>query len=154
MCRQTFPLSIVRMLEMEFMLSSVHHYSSYVRVGHYFLKYWSETSLFVCLKLVLISAGQITGFVCQDALVFNLETGFCDQKGYVASCGGARLISSPSTLSISSKGSAKTSFITTQPSYHSSGKWDIICWEGVKFVSWCSNSIGFSTLCSAEEILY
>ncbi|VDO11754.1 unnamed protein product [Brugia timori] len=70
---------------------------------------------FVC------SADHLTGFVCQDALVLNLETGFCDQKEYVASCKGTDLVNSSSTTlsSIAGKVSLESTSITAQPSYHS-----------------------------------
>uniref|UniRef100_A0A0R3RYE3 Chitin-binding type-2 domain-containing protein n=1 Tax=Elaeophora elaphi TaxID=1147741 RepID=A0A0R3RYE3_9BILA len=69
---------------------------------------------FVC------SASHITGFVCQDELFFNLETGFCDQKEYVTSCEETDLIKLPTaSSSITEKVSLESKFITAQPSYHS-----------------------------------
>ncbi|VDN22571.1 unnamed protein product [Gongylonema pulchrum] len=76
---------------------------------------------FQCSSVFIVcSGGKLTGFVCQEGLVFNLETGFCDQQEYTASCGGAHLIKSPSSLSLDqNKPSPEANFITTQPSYHS-----------------------------------
>ncbi|VDK72338.1 unnamed protein product, partial [Onchocerca ochengi] len=64
---------------------------------------------FVC------SAGQINGFVCQNALIFNPEAGLCDRKKYIVSCDGTRLFNSPATSSSTDqKVPLKPSFTTTQ----------------------------------------
>ncbi|KAL3981484.1 Chitin binding Peritrophin-A domain family protein [Acanthocheilonema viteae] len=68
---------------------------------------------FVC------SAGHITGFVCQDELLFNVETGFCDQKEYVASCEETDIVNFSTTSSFITEKSLEPNFITAQLSDHS-----------------------------------
>ncbi|CAG9529938.1 unnamed protein product [Cercopithifilaria johnstoni] len=80
---------------------------------------------FVC------SASHLTGFVCQDELSFNIETGFCDQKEYVASCEETDLVNfSTTSPSITEKISLEPSFITAQSSYHSTPIKRWMCEEG------------------------
>ncbi|VDN04898.1 unnamed protein product [Thelazia callipaeda] len=74
----------------------------------------------LCSPLFFIcSAGQITGFVCQNTLIFNPETGFCDQQEYISSCHGAvhPAHSHFPPLTTANGVLQNTSFIATQASY-------------------------------------
>ncbi|EFO24026.1 hypothetical protein LOAG_04466 [Loa loa] len=105
---------------------------------------------FVC------SVDHITGFVCQDALVFNLETGFCDQKEHVSSCEKTNLVnSSPTTSSsIAEKLSLEPSFITAQPSHHSTPlkRWE--CEKGFSGIMSRGCSRKFTVCINGDDHLF
>ncbi|KAM3727042.1 Chitin-binding domain protein [Dirofilaria immitis] len=94
---------------------------------------------FVC------SAGQLTGFVCQNASVFNLEAGFCDEKKYVSSCNRAHLFHSSFTSSVTQEIPLKPSFTTIQPSHHSTPRKQWECKKGFSGI--------ISASCSRKFIL-